>query len=268
MAMIDIDGIVIEYAWFHPRALQNDPVPKAPIVLLHHGFGCVADWKSFPAKLAETTGRAALVYSRRGCGASSALTKPRDQAYLHDEERCFLPSFLEVLGVPRCHFYGHSDGATMALLFASAFPDRVLASVVEAAHVFAEDVILKGRAALTERYESDPTLQLKLARYHRDPDRAFYAWSRTWLLSTFRDWTIMDELATLRVPLLVIQGLADPFGSIVHTKLICGRAVRRPTVVELAACGHNPHVESEALILGITANFLTRRGDEQETVVA
>lgn len=98
MVMIEIDGALVEYAWFH-SVMRNDSASKAPIVFLHHGFGCVADWKSFPRTVADATGWSALVYSRRGCGASSALPSPRTEAYLHNEARGFLPSLLDRLGV-------------------------------------------------------------------------------------------------------------------------------------------------------------------------
>lgn len=262
MAMIEIDGALVEHAWFHP-VMRNDSELEAPIVFLHHGFGCVADWKSFPSKVADATGRSALVYSRRGCGASSALPFPRTEAYLHDEARGFLPLLLDRLGMARCHLYGHSDGATIALLFASTFPDRALASVVEAPHVFAEEMTLRGVAALNERYETDATLRRKISRFHRDPDGAFYAWSKAWLLPEFRSWTIADELASLSQPLLVIQGAVDPFGSMAHARLIADRSGRIPIVVELARCGHSPHTESEAETLQLVTKFFTDCGNEQ-----
>lgn len=263
MAVIDIDGALIEYAWFYPPASRRDPASRAPIVFLHHGFGCIADWRTFPSKVAGKTGRSALVYSRAGCGASSALPSPRKETYLHDEARVVLPSLLDRLAVEECHLFGHSDGASIALLFASAFPERTLASVIEAPHVFAEDLTLRGVAALAARYEADPSLRQKLARYHRDPDEAFYSWSRVWLSPAFRDWTIVNELASIRAPLLVIQGAADPYGSMVHAQSIAERAAWRPTIVELAGCGHNPHVEMEAETLRLTAEFLMAGDGEQ-----
>lgn len=256
MLKIEVDEALIECAWFPPPAEESDRPSRAPIVFLHHGFGCVADWRSFPARVAERTGHPALAYSRRGCGASSALTKPRDVHYLHEEARQFLPMLLDALGITRCHLYGHSDGATIALLFASAFPDRTLASVVEAPHVFAEKLTLEGVAALSERYETDPALREKLARYHRDPDGAFFGWSRTWLLPEFRDWTIVGELDKLRLPLLVIQGSADPFGTLKHARLISEHVGRSASVLELPASGHNPHVDAETATLTAVAEFL------------
>lgn len=256
MHKIEVGGGLIEYAWFPPAPREDDRLSTAPIVFLHHGFGCVADWKAFPTKVAMATGHPALAYSRRGCGASSALPGPRDIGYLHEEARQFLPMLLDALGVDRCHPYGHSDGATIALLFASAFPDRALSSIVEAPHVFAEKLTLDGVAALSQRYETDPALRKKLARYHRDPDGAFLVWARTWLLPEFRDWTIVGELDKLRLPLLVIQGSADAFGTLEHARLIGERAGQCVSILELAESGHNPHVEAESAILKAVVDFL------------
>lgn len=259
---IDLDGDAIEHVWYSPADPPDAQSSTTPIIFLHHGFGCVADWKTFPAKVARATGRPALVYSRRGCGGSSPLRKPRSTNYLHEEARHFLPLLLYALGVDQCHLYGHSDGATIALLFASAFPERTLSAVVEAPHVFAEKVTLDGVAALATRYKTDRSLRQKLGNYHRDPDGAFQAWSRTWLLPEFRSWTIVDELDTLRLPLLVIQGGADPYGTMEHARLIVEHAGIAPSLLALAASGHNPHVDAEAVTLkAVTDFFLTMEGD-------
>ncbi|WP_454919032.1 alpha/beta fold hydrolase [Xanthobacter sediminis] len=170
---IEVEGTSIEYAWCLPGPGDDDRLPVAPIVFLHHGFGCVADWKSFPGKVAQATGIPALVYSRRGCGASSPLLRPHDTNYLHEEAHQFMPMLLDALGVQQCHVYGHSDGSTIALLFASAFPDRALSSVVEAPHVFAEGITLKSMATMASRFERDPDFREKLSKYRRDLNGAF-----------------------------------------------------------------------------------------------
>lgn len=121
----------------------------------------------------------------------------------------------------------------------------------------------RGVAALTERYETDPTLRQKISRFHRDPDGAFYAWSRAWLLPEFRGCTIVDEPAALSVPLLVNQGAANPFGSMAHARLIADRSGQTPPIVELAGCGHIPHTVAEAETLRLVTGFLTDRASEQ-----
>lgn len=255
-AMVDIDGAYIEYVWFNRPGGENDRAPEAPIIFLHHGFGCVAEWKNFPGKVAAATGRAALVFSRRGCGGSSPLTEPRDVRFLHDEALNFLPRFLDRLGVDRCRLFGHSDGATIALLFASAMPERTLPSVVEAPHVFGEDMTLKGVVDLAKRFEQDPGFRKRIARYNADPDRAFHAWASAWQLPEFKQWAILDELGALSVPFLILQGRADPYGSMRHAELVRQRALAPPTIVEISDCGHNPHVEAQDQVMGLSAEFL------------
>lgn len=259
MRMIEVAGSSIEYAWFGPEV---DHARKPPVVFLHHGFGCVADWKGFPQRVAEASGHPALAYSRRGCGASSPPAQPRQETFL-DEEARFLPLLLDALGIGRCHLYGHSDGATIALLFAAACADRALSAVVEAPHVFAEQVTLDGVAALAGRFETDPALRRKLARHHRDPVAAFEGWSRPWSLPQFRSWTIVEELDKLDLPLLVIQGAADPYGTMEHARLIARHARRPPAILELPATGHNPHVEAEELTANRVTAFL--RGVENDS---
>lgn len=256
MMFVEVDEANVEYAWFYPATPDGGRGLRAPIVFLHHGFGNVLDWGDFPKKVADTAGCPAVLYSRRGCGGSSPLSAPRDQAYLHDEAYRFLPALLDALGVDRCHLYGHSDGATIALLFASAFPDRTLASVVEAPHVFAETVTLEGVAVLAARYEQEPALRGKLATGHSDPQGAFHAWAKPWLSPEFRNWTIVNELLGLKTPLLVIQGSADPFGTIAHARLIAARAIGATRVIEIPDGGHNPHRRMESLMIQLAGEYI------------
>ncbi len=255
VTFVEVEEARIEYARLLPSVRLLGAAPPAPIVFLHHGFGCVQDWGSFPRQLVDAARRPGLVYSRRGCGRSSPLAGARNETYLHDEAQ-FLFQLLDRLELGPCHFYGHSDGATIALLFAAQYHDRALSSVIEAPHVFAETVTIEGVATLTERYQRDATLQSKLARIHTDPDGAFYAWSTPWLSSQFRTWSIADQLSRLRSPLLVIQGANDPFGSIAHAELIAGAAEKYTTVAELPGCGHNPHREEPATTIQLAAEFL------------
>lgn len=254
---LEVGGASIEFAWIMPEGNNDDWRRKPPIVFLHHGFGCIADWRSFPAKVAEETGKPGLIYSRRGCGASSALQGTKDSLYLHDEARNFLPLVLDGLGISACHLYGHSDGATIALLFASAFPDRALTGIVEAPHVFAESLTIEGVHALHARLESDPGLRAKVARHHADQEGAFYEWARVWLSPEFRHWTIVDELDKLRLPLLAIQGTCDPFGTRAHVDHLKARAGSVVSVLDLPGTRHVPHLEAEREVLRAVSRFLS-----------
>ena len=253
MGTIEVRGASIKFAWLPVSDKKSDRLARPPIVFLLHGFGSVADWKAYPEKVVKATGLPGLVYSRRGCGRSSPLLSARDTTYLHEEAQRWLPAILDTVGIGQCHLYGHSDGATIALLFAAAFPNRAASAVVEAPHVFA------GVAALTKRYEEDVSVREKLARYHRDAEHAFNAWSRAWLLPQFRDWSISDELERLKLPLLVIQGSADPFGSTEHARRIRECTGQLTSMLELSKCGHNPHIEAECDTLRAVVDFFSAR---------
>lgn len=251
-----IGGDSIEISWAFPDGNDGNWRQMPPIVFLHHGFGCIGDWGVFPLQIARATGKPCLIYSRRGCGASSALRNARNSQYLHDEARNFLPMVLDGLGIGACHLYGHSDGATIALLFASAFPERSLTGIVEAPHVFAEPLTLQGVLALHARFENDATLRKKVAQHHSDPEGAFYNWSRVWISPEFRGWTILDELPKLRMPLLAIQGTRDPFGTTKHVEHIAALAGGVVKVLELADTRHVPHQEAELAVLRAVSSFL------------
>lgn len=253
---LEIGGDSVEVSWVFPDGNKVNWRHLPPIVFLHHGFGSVGDWGAFPSRIASATGKPCLIYSRRGCGGSSALRNARNSQYLHDEARNFLPMVLDGLGIGTCHLYGHSDGATIALLFASAFPERSLTGVVEAPHVFAEPLTLQGVFALHTRFERDPTLRNRVARHHSDPEGAFYNWSRVWLSPDFQRWTILDELPKLRMPLLAIQGTCDPFGTVKHVEHITALAGGVVSVLELAGTRHVPHQEAEPKVISAVSGFL------------
>ncbi|MDE0856244.1 MAG: alpha/beta hydrolase, partial [Nevskia sp.] len=218
------------------------------------GLGSIENWRAFPDMLADDLGLGAFAYDRLGYGRSEGRDPWPDDFMAQSGKR--LPLVLGAAEIDDFILVGHSDGATIALLFAAQYHDRALSSVIEAPHVFAETVTIEGVATLTERYQRDATLQSKLARIHTDPDGAFYAWSTPWLSSQFRTWSIADQLSRLRSPLLVIQGANDPFGSIAHAELIAGAAEKYTTVAELPGCGHNPHREEPATTIQLAAEFL------------
>lgn len=250
---IGVCGSTIEYRWFEP----SEPPDLAPIVLLHHAFGCVADWRDFPTILAAATNRRVIAYSRHGCGRSSPLPLLRDKRYLHEEAEAFLPAFLDAVDLSTVHLFGHSDGATIALLCAAAHQSRILPSVIEAPHVFAEDVTLAGVASARARYLSDPDYRRRIARYHADPDGAFFAWTDTWLSPTFGDWSILPDLPAVVAELLVVQGDQDAYGTLEHVETI-KRGNSGKVVTEIIPNGqHVPHAENPEYIARRAAEFFS-----------
>ncbi len=231
-----------------------------PLVFLHEGLGSVALWRGFPGALCARVGRRGLAYDRWGHGRSEALDGPRDARYLHREAIVFLPAVLDALRLPRAALFGHSDGGTIALLFAAAFPDRVAAVVAEAAHVFVEPETLRGIEATAAAFR-EGTLRQRLARYHGGKtDALFAAWAETWLSPAFRGWNVEPELPRVACPVLVLQGEADQYGTPAQVEAIA-RGVRGPVETALLpGCGHAPHHEAPGAVLELAAAFLGRHG--------
>lgn len=245
-AVIQLSGGPVEY-----RLISGSTVPQ-PLVFLHEGLGCAASWSRFPDRLAGHTGRAALVYSRHGYGASGP-SGPRTPDYLHHEALQVLPELLGRLGIRSPVLIGHSEGASIALLHASRFPvDRVVAI---APHAFVESSTLDGIRDTVTAFE-EGTLRQGLARLHDDPDTAFSAWSDTWLSPSFRQWNITAELRRVTVPVLVMQGIDDPYGSRAQPDAV-EHAVRGLTWrADLPDCGHVPHAERPDEVFDLVDRFL------------
>jgi len=140
--------------WFAPRISKAQHV----MVLLHQGLGSITQWRGFPDLLATATGCAVVAYDRLGHGGSDAITAPRQPDFLDREACVVLPEVLGALGIERPILYGHSDGGTIALLFAAAFPEAPRAVIAEAAHVFSEVGATEGMSALAHDYRSGDLL--------------------------------------------------------------------------------------------------------------
>ena len=229
---------------------------RVPLVLLHEGLGSVTMWREFPMRLADATGRTTIVYSRYGYGDSDVLQQPRDIDYMHHEGRAVLPALLDALDVPEAVLFGHSDGASIALLAAAAHPRRVRALVLEAPHVFVEDLTVASIARVRDAYAAaGDTLRRKLARYHRDADATFRGWNDIWLDPRFRAWDIAAGLEAVEAPVLVVQGNDDEYGTRAQADAIASRA-RHASVTLLDACGHSPHRDRPDAVLETVERFL------------
>jgi pimeloyl-ACP methyl ester carboxylesterase len=231
--------------------------PAGPsLVFLHEGLGSIGQWKDFPAELCGRMGLQGLVYDRWGYGGSEALDRQRDARYLHDEAEIFLPAVLEAVGIDRPILVGHSDGGSIALLFAAAFPTTPLAVVTEAAHVFVEEETLQGIHAAVEAWRTTD-LRRRLERYHGGKaESVFSAWANTWLSPPFRAWNIEDMLPRITAPLLVIQGEDDEYGTKAQVEAIA-RGVRGPVATCLVpGCAHVPHLQARPCVIEAIRRFL------------
>ena len=243
----------IEYEWAGSAA-ADAPV----LVFLHEGLGSVAMWRGFPGRLCEAVGARGLVYSRPGYGKSTPRGNGERWApdFMHLQARELLPALLRELGVEQPWLLGHSDGGSIALLYAAAFPDALRGAVVLAPHILVEEVSVTSIAKAREAY-LHTDLRKRLARYHQDPDSAFWGWNDIWLAPEFRGWSIEDEIGAIRCPLLAIQGLDDEYGTLEQIRGIA-RRVPQAQLMELARCGHSPHREQEQAVIEAVTDFVRR----------
>jgi pimeloyl-ACP methyl ester carboxylesterase len=235
--------------------------PRAPIALvfLHEGLGSVAQWQDFPDALCAELGLDGFAYDRAGHGGSDALPAARTFRYLHDEAWAVLPAVLDGAGIDRAVLVGHSDGGTIALLSAARLPDRVAATITEAAHVHVEPETLAGIEAAVAAWRTTD-LRQRLARHHGEKAEAlFHAWADTWLAPGFRGWNVEPDIAGLACPLLLIQGTEDAYGTPGQLDAIARLAGGPVERLLLAGIGHSPHRQARAATLAAMADFVRRR---------
>lgn len=259
---IRIDGHSLYWLRLDPPAGAG----RLPLLLLHDGLGSVSQWTrrgiDVAARLAVATGRPALAYDRLGFGRSDPLPGPRDEHYLYDEGREVLPRLLDALGIDRAGLVGHSDGGSIALLFAAAYPDRAAWVVSEAAHVIVEDQTLAGiRAAHDAFHAPDSKLRAVLARHHGDKiDVTFANWAELWPTPGFRSFDMRDALPSIRCPVLAIQGVEDEYGTSAQLDAIRA-GVSGPCETWLVPdCRHAPHFEAADRVLSRIGNFAVVNG--------
>ena len=226
------------------------------IVILHEGLGSIAAWKQFPRMLAERTGCKVLLYSRYGHGNSEKLMEKRPVTFMHHEGEVVLPELLHKLSIERPILLGHSDGGSIALIFAGKFPDRCAALILEAPHLFVEDLSVASITEAKVNYETT-NLRHKLSRYHAHVDATFWGWNDIWLDPQFRSWNIEEYLPRIRCPILCLQGEQDQYGTIAQVKAIQAR-VPGTEIVMLPHCKHSPHRDQPELTLQCIAAFVQR----------
>ncbi len=241
----------LEVLW---HARERSPT----LVFLHEGLGSATQWRDFPSKLADAAAMSALVYSRAGYGASESIELPRPLDYMEREGEEVLPELLDREGVHDAILVGHSDGASIAIVHAGTprARGRVRALVLEAPHVFCEDVSVASIAQAKIAYETGD-LRDRLKKWHSDVDAAFWGWSRAWLDPRFRAWNIERYLPAIDVPVLVIQGADDPYGTLAQVDAI-ERGARDVRRVILPGCRHAPHKEKPEETLRAMRDFLPR----------
>ena len=256
---IDIDwrgrSVRIEHAW-----LARERCDAPLMVFLHEGLGSLAMWKDFPQQLCVALGWRGLVYSRPGYGRSTPRAAHEAWApdFMHQQAQEVLPALLQALQIDTVHdkpwLFGHSDGASIALLYAARFPTALAGAVVLAPHIMVEALSLSSIGRAREAYLHGD-LRRRLARHHDDPDSAFWGWSDIWLNPSFKPWSIEGEIAAITCPLLAVQSLDHEYGTLEQVRGIA-RQVPHTQLLELAECGHSPHRDRTLTVIDAVRAFV------------
>jgi pimeloyl-ACP methyl ester carboxylesterase len=224
---------------------------KPPIVLLHEGLGCVAMWRDFPQTLATVTGARVVAYSRYGYGQSTPLPagvrNVRNERFMHVEAIKTAPQVFEKLGIEKPFLVGHSDGGSIALIYAATYPRAVCGVVAMAPHCFVEDISVASILQAQKTFETTDLPQ-RLSKYHRDASATFYGWNDVWLSAEFRQWNITDLLGRITCPMLAIQGENDEYGTMAQIEAI-KTALPAARLLKLAQCGHSPWKDAATITL-------------------
>ena len=243
------------------RIRPAEAVPgRAPIVFLHDALGAISLWRDLPERLCSSTGRDGLVYDRLGYGRSDPWPDTPGLGYFDVEYGQSLPEVLRQADIERPVLFGHSDGATIALLFAAAFPDVPAAVVAVAGHVFIEEETVAGveEAAISWRTTDLP---VRLARHHGEKaESVFRFWSETWRDPAFRGFSVVEAIRPIRCPLLVLQGEKDEHATAAQVEAIASAVSGPVRTVLLPGLGHFPHREDPERVIAETARFLEEHG--------
>ncbi len=252
--LLDIDGTRLEYSFTGP---QPDAAPT--IVLLHEGLGCAGLWLDFPQRLAAATGLGVFAYSRAGYGQSDPAILPRPKTYMHDEAKNVLPLVLDALGLREGFLVGHSDGASIASIYAGAIQDARLRGItLIAPHFIIEDISIASIAEAKTLYETTD-LRTKLARWHKHVDVAFRGWNDAWLNPDFHDWSITEYLEHIRVPVQIIQGAEDQYGTPRQLEIARQTCPAEIDTILLDGVKHSPHREAAEQTTALIAAFCASR---------
>jgi len=246
-------GKTLEYAAWGPK-----PGDAPTLVLLHEGLGSVALWRDFPQALVDATGFGVLAYSRAGYGASDPVDLPRPLDYMTREAIETVGDVLDAAGIEHAVLLGHSDGATIATIYAGSVSDmRIRSLILMAPHFFTEPMGLAAIKAAGVDYVSGD-LREKLGKYHANVDVAFNGWYDAWTNPDFEAWHVGDTIDHLRIPVLAIQGRDDPYGTLAQIEEIETRIYSPVETAILNDCGHAPHLDQRHATMEAIRDFCAR----------
>jgi pimeloyl-ACP methyl ester carboxylesterase len=260
---LDLPPLRLEYRMTGPR-----PEDAPTLVLLHEGLGCVGMWGDFPDKLAASTGMSVFAYSRVGYGQSSPAMLPRTLDFMHVEARQILPRLLDAIGFQQGVLVGHSDGASIAAIYAGSVQDhRVRGLVLMAPHFIVEDCTMAAIRAVRKAFDTTD-LRARFARWHADADATVRGWSDVWLNNDVRQWDLREDLAYIRVPVLIVQGAHDDFGTERQIEIAREECYCPVDALLLPDARHAPHREAPDAVLAAIADFCRRLLPQQAGAAA
>jgi len=250
---VDVAGARLAVRRVRPPKLRAE---TPTLVFLHEGLGCIESWRGFPAQLAAANGLPAMAYDRRGYGRSDPLARVWSIDYLHRAALDELPAVLAACGIERPLLVGHSDGGSIALLYAAHH--RPVGVVTEAAHVFVEEAARDGIRRTLEWWGAGD-LRRRLERLHGPKtEPIFRSWADTWLAPWFDHWSIVDDLAKVTCPALLIQGSSDEYATPEHLDEIAARLRGMVTAELIPDCGHSPHHDQPDLVSELISRWIRR----------
>jgi len=249
----------IEYSFYEVKR------PTAPtIVMLHEGLGALSLWRDLPRKLSNLINCSVFVYSRHGYGQSDFINSKFNAKYMHKEALNILPKILNHFDISNPILYGHSDGASIALIHASSADTGIMGLILEAPHVFVEEISLNGLKDAKKAFEQGG-LKAGLAKHHREPEMIFRCWNNIWLSPEFLTWNIVSCLSNIQCPALLIQGETDAFGTLSQLDTIEKNVSGICKKKILSNTGHSPHRENPKLVLRSIQQFISKNINAQKT---
>ena len=258
-SFVVIDGVSVEV-----YTAAADGPDRRPLVMLHEGLGCVALWRDLPDRLAAATGRKVIAYSRHGYGQSDFINSKFNVKYMHKEALNILPKILNQFDISNPILYGHSDGASIALIHASLADTEIMGLILEAPHVFVEEISLDGLKGAKKAFEQG-RLKAGLAKHHREPEMIFRCWNNIWLSPEFLTWNIVSCLSNIQCPALLIQGETDAYGTLSQLDTIEKNVSGICKKKILPNTGHSPHRENPKLVLRSIQQFISKNINAQKT---
>ncbi len=260
---IDLPPLRIEYHMAGPR-----PGQAPTLIMLHEGLGSAGMWGDFPEKLAAATGFGVFAYSRIGYGNSSPAMLPRKLDFMHVEAQQVLPRLLDAIGFRQGLLVGHSDGASVAAIYGGAVQDhRVRGLVLMAPHFVVEDVTIQSIGEIRQAFDTTDVRQ-RFQRWHADADATVRGWTDVWLKNDFHAWDITDVLAYIRVPVLIIQGHDDNYGTVRQIEIAQEECYCPVDVLLMPGIKHVPHREATEQTLKAIVVFSGRVLREHDGALA